>query len=362
MKKVGLTSLILFFFGAPGFIFAQLNFDPLESTPDVNGPIEVEMGYNIINITDIDEKDETIDFDGAIYLRWKDERLSYNEEDTRSSIIDYSKTPEVLYQGAFDVNETFNGWRPFVYIPNGIGNRETSNQTIKIWPDGVAMYSETFHAKVEVPMDLRLYPFDAQDMIIYFHPLFYLRDELILVPSDQLSKKWDQNMGIADWERGQDRMLERPIDLIRYDGTIEQVSEFLVTLKVTRRPLHIIFTLIFPMALLVSLTWIVFWLDKQSVTDRINISFIGILSVVAYYFVIQDGIPEISYFTMIDTFIVETFLILAASVLITLIVGKLDQAGKVQMGDRLDRICRWIFPSSYLLITLIVYFIFVLIA
>ena len=122
--------------------------------------------------------------------------------------------------------------------------------------------------------------------------------------------------------------------------------------------MHIILSIIFPMVLLVSLTWIVFWLDKQSVTDRISILFIGILSVVAYYLVIQDTIPEIDYLTLIDAFVVESFLILAASVIVTLIIGKLDQAGKAAIGDKLDRICRWAFPTSYVSITLIVYIIF----
>ena len=88
-------------------------------------------------------------------------------------------------------------------------------------------------------------------------------------------------------------------------------------------------------------------MDKQSVTDRINILFIGILTVVAYYFVIQDNVPEISYLTLIDLFVILTFLILAASVIMTLIIGKLDQAGKVQLGNKIDRICRWAFPLSY---------------
>ncbi len=150
-------------------------------------------------------------------------------------------------------------------------------------------------------------------------------------------------------------MQERLTVLQLHDGSKKTISEFMISLKVNRKPMHVLFSIIFPMVLLVSLTWIVFWLDKQSVVDRINILFIGILSVVAYYFVIQDTVPEVSYFTLIDVFVIFTFLIMAASVIVTLISGKLDQAGKKSVGDKLDRVCRWAFPASYAILTLIVY-------
>ena len=56
------------------------------------------------------------------------------------------------------------------------------------------------------------------------------------------------------------------------------------------------------MVFLISLTWIVFWLDKNSAMDRINILFIGILSVVSHYLVILDKIPKISYFTIMGVY------------------------------------------------------------
>jgi len=112
-----------------------------------------------------------------------------------------------------------------------------------------------------------------------------------------------------------------------------------------------LFSIIFPLLILVSLTWIVFWLDEESVTDRVNISFIGILSVVAYYLVVQDSVPEIPYLTMVDAFMMATFLILAATVMISIVVDKFNRAGRKADGDRLDRICRWVFPLGYVFVT-----------
>ena len=78
-----------------------------------------------------------------------------------------------------------------------------------------------------------------------------------------------------------------------------------------------------------------------------------ILSVVAYYFVIQNNIPNISYFTLIDVFIITTFLFLAASVIVSLVVDKLNRAGNSKRGDEIDAFSRWLFPASYLIISVI---------
>jgi hypothetical protein len=183
--------------------------------PPTDGAVEVLMGFNLVNITDVNERDETIDFEGAIYLAWMDPRQAYDPTEYGMSPDwspgDYSTAPRNIYQGDFAVKETFEGWRPHVVIPNGIGNRVVTNMAISIWPDGRVAYSETFFAKAETPMDLRRYPFDTQELEIFFHPFVYHRGEVVLVPDDKLARTWDQNMGIADWTRESVTMAERGI-------------------------------------------------------------------------------------------------------------------------------------------------------
>ncbi len=335
-------------------IFVPAHADEnLEAPPPGAAPVEVLMGFNLMNITDVGEKEETIDFDGAIYLEWTDPRLAYDPADYGMpedwSPGDYSRAPTQIYQGFFSVEEDFPGWRPRVVMPNGIGDRGITNMAISVWPDGRVAYSETFYAKAETPMDLRRFPFDRQQLEIFFHPFVYQRDEVVLVPDDRLARTWNQNLGIADWERGQVTMQERPTEIAYFDESSSAVSEFVVTIDIKRRPAHLLLSIIFPMVLLVSLTWCVFWMDNESLSNRVNINFIGILSVVAYYFVILENVPEVSYLTLIDAFIISTFLILAAGVVMVVVVESLSPAKKVRLGMKIDRNCRWAFPLGYVM-------------
>ena len=88
----------------------------------------------------------------------------------------------------------------------------------------------------------------------------------------------------------------------------------------------------------------------QGLANRINIIFIGIVSVVAYYFVILDNVPEVNYLTLVDAFVIATFLILAAGVILSLVMETLPQSRDVALGLKVDRICRWAFPLAYALI------------
>ena len=266
---------------------------------------------------------------------------------------DYSQAPARIFQGDYAVKELFEGWRPHVVIPNGIGNRATTNMAISIWPDGYIEYSETFFTKAETPMDLRRFPFDTQVLEVFFHPFIYQRNEVVLIPDDRLARTWNQNMGLADWSRQDVTMHERPIEIAYFDDSKSEISEFVVEVTIERRPAHILISMILPMALLVSLTWCVFWMDNETLANRVNITFIGILSVVAYYFVILGNVPEVSYLTLIDAFVLATFAVLAAGVVLVVVVENVQVDDKADVAMRVDRICRWAFPLAYVLTVLV---------
>ncbi|MBW2159665.1 MAG: hypothetical protein JRH14_06825 [Deltaproteobacteria bacterium] len=359
--KLGLLAALLSIAGASEA--KAIDPDHLRALPKSDGPLQVQIGFHVFDITDISEKDETIDFDGAIYLQWHDPRQAYDPADFGYSAEDFpsgdtSRSPPRLYQGEFAVKEVFQGWRPHIKFANAIGDRQTTYMAIVVWPDGTVVYADHFLAKAETPMNLRRFPFDRQSLELYLVPHWHQAHEVELVHADGMSGTWQQDSGIAEWEKLGLKLEEQAFEYVHRDGVKKVVSQLLVKLDVARRPGHVLFSIIFPLLILVSLTWIVFWLDEESVTDRVNISFIGILSVVAYYLVMQDSVPEIPYLTMVDAFILATFLILAATVVINIVVDKYNRSGRKAEGDRLDRICRWGFPLGYVFVTALIAFVF----
>jgi hypothetical protein len=95
------------------------------------------------------------------------------------------------------------------------------------------------------------------------------------------------------------------------------------------------------------LSWSVFWMERSSLADRINLSFIGILTAVAYQSMVSEIMPQISYMTLMTGFLNASFILMCLTVVINLVVAGLDKQGKFDAGDRLDKRCRWIFPLAY---------------
>ena len=52
------------------------------------------------------------------------------------------------------------------------------------------------------------------------------------------------------------------------------LSQLVVTLDMARRPGHMLRVVVLPLALLVLLTFTIFWMDRESLGDRMDISFI----------------------------------------------------------------------------------------
>ncbi len=128
-----------------------------------------------------------------------------------------------------------------------------------------------------------------------------------------------------------------------------------------RRPGFMLRLTVFPLATLVVLSWSVFWMDHASLGERMDISFLGILTVVAYQITLSDILPRISYPTLTYAFMTISFVTMCATVVANLVVGYLDRQGFSAVGDRLDRRCRVAFPAAYFGINSLVawYFFFV---
>ena len=124
-------------------------------------------------------------------------------------------------------------------------------------------------------MDLRRFPFDIQRLETQFHPFLYSRDEIVPVPENRLARTVSHTQGIADWWRNSVMMAERPVEIAYFDARTSTVSEFVVTVEIQRIPTHMITSILLSMILLLSLTWLIFWMNYETFATLVNISFIG---------------------------------------------------------------------------------------
>lgn len=310
----------------------------LTGPPKKAGPVVVRASFHLRDINDIDDEAEIFEFGGVLTLRWHDERQAFDPAEVG--------VDEKVYLGAYQFNEVFTGWFPQVVLVNESGLYEKHGVVLRVQPDGTLTLIETLDAAGEADLTLRRYPFDQQRLDAIFEVLGFGESEVVLQAETEAHSPSDELIRTPQWALDGIHASTRDREA-SYAGRTGVASAFVVSMDVRRESFFMVRLVILPLMLIVMLSWSVFWMDRSSLGDRINVSFIGILTAVAYQIVVSEILPHISYVTLMNGFLNLSLVIMCATVVINLVVGALDRRGRVEAGDLLDRRCRWIFPLTY---------------
>lgn len=337
MKKiVSMIVALVAASAASGQVAAAQPF--LLGPPKGDGPAVVQAGFELRDINEVDDAAETFEFSGVLRLTWRDERRAF---DPGEAGID-----EKIYQGSYQVNEISPGWFPQLVLINESGLFEKHGVILRVESDGTSTLVETVNAVAEADLDLRRYPFDRHRLEATFEVLGSDNSEVVLQAESEAASPFDDQVHTPQWALVGVRTTTQDRN-VSYAGRRGVASAFVVSMDVERESFFMVRLVVFPLALIVMLSWSVFWMERSSLADRISISFIGILTAVAYQMVVSEIQPHISYMTLMHGFLNLSFIIMGLTVVINLLVGALDQQGRHETGDRVDRWCRWIFPLTY---------------
>ena len=309
-------------------------------------PTRVRCGLMILDVVGINDVEETFEAEVALVASWKDPRLAFDPE--------AEGTDQKIFQGDFQFAEIFTGWWPQLLIINQVGSGDTNAIKVEINPDGQVTLLEQRNVLLETPMSLYDYPFDTQRLRAVMVPFGNTSDEVILEVDERYIQaandyvRREQGVNVAGWDLREIVMKADETEL-NLTGTPTTFSRVVTTIMLKRQNGQIIWNILFPLLVLVSMVWSIFWLDCDSLSDRLNISFIGVLTIVAYQFVVIDHMPRMSYLTFTDTLLLGSFLITTATIVQSLFLGSLIRHGQRERADRIDWHCRWIFPLCYIL-------------
>lgn len=330
--------LLLLSVGWVGQAAAQEDITLL-SPPPVDGPVVVRVGFYLSEVNEIDLQHHRMTIQGVLTLSWRDERLAFDPEE--------AGVGEKIYQGDYQFSEVGTGWWPQMVIVNESGPYRRQGQLLRQRHDGAMTYVEELNAGVEVPAELRRFPFEREHFEVVFGVLGFDRSEVLLLPDSASSGHRSQRLTMTGWTLRDFQIAARDYDPVYADHHLDSASAFVVRLDLARRPGSMLRVVVFPMVLLVALSWSIFWMDRESLGDRMSISFLGILAIVAYQITVASRLPDIPYFTLLSAFIYVSFVTMCTSVLVNLRVSHLDRTGRKAAGDRLDHRCRWLFPTGY---------------
>lgn len=306
--------------------------------PSHGGPVVVDASFQLRDLNAIDDEAETFEFSGVLQLTWRDERQAFDPAELGAD--------EKVYQGAYQFNELSPGWYPQVVLVNESGMFQKHGVILTVRPDGSSTLIETINATAEADLNLRRYPFDQHRLDAVFEVLGADKSTVVLRAQGEPPADSGSGLRTPQWTltHVSTSAKDRPATGPAGEGV---ASTFVVSVNVERESFFVVRLIVIPLILIVMLSWSVFWMERSALADRISVSFIGILTAVAYQIVVSEIQPHISYVTLMHGFLNLSLLIMCATVLINLIVGALDRKGKSDVGDLVDYRCRGIFPLTY---------------
>lgn len=291
-------------------------------------PVEVSIWLNVVEVSDVRDKDQEFDVELYIYQSWHARALAGGEE-KQSLPISGNWTP----------NEEFIGARAI--------KRESDN-TLEVFPDGTVRHTQHVWATLAVDFDLHKFPFDRHPLPLRVESYSYPANEVVFVHA-QDEATGDRPKVTQGWKL---QAVESRVELEDYPEEDTQYSSYVHELVAARASSFYLWKIILPLCLILSMSWSVFWIEPKNFGPRMSVAVTTMLSVVAFNFAIANTLPKISYVTRMDLFIVTGYVFVFGAFLENLAVHVLGRNDKNTTAARLDRRCRMAFPAVFALVLL----------
>ena len=129
-------------------------------------------------------------------------------------------------------------------------------------------------------------------------------------------------------------------------STQAPISRFTFHFSAPRHLDYYIFRLLVPILLIISVSYITFFLKDY--TKRIEIATGNLLLFIAFSFSLGDNYPRMGYLTFLDAIMAITFIINTLVVALNVYFKWLEQKGQSEKADRLEAPFNYIYPIAYL--------------
>ncbi|VDN59741.1 unnamed protein product [Dracunculus medinensis] len=245
----------------------------------------VKDGYNMFMAPGQAQGLTTDDFEVDMYLAmgWFDRRLAHN------------CTYPILVANKFIADRI---WHPDLYFVNSkfayLQEVTTPNFMVIIYPDGLIFKSMRIDVTLSCMMDLQRFPMDKQECPLVIQSYAYVENILNLtwhndppnfpIGSNSEIKLNDMIITNTRFER-----CSGPYPMFRKSGNWSCIKAFIVMKRLML--FHIIQTYI-PTGMLVSISWMSFWLDPRASPARISLTITSLLTLTTMSNGARQDLPQ----------------------------------------------------------------------
>ena len=316
------TSLILLLLSLSFMV--QAAAVPLTAPPAQHDRLKINVGMIVVDIRNIDDVSQDFEATLIIYLSWRDPRLA---------------TTDSREIRTYTLNDV---WSPRYQVSNEVLAHKRFPEQLRVDPDGNVVYIQRLTGSFSTRLDLLHFPFDTQKLDFRLTFPDYEPQRLEPIPAAEFSGILPE-MSIAGWSIGAWNLQSDPVHVLR---NITRASA-LLSFEARRSTGYYLWKIIFPLVLIVFMSWAVFWISPENAGPQIGLATTSMLTLIAYRFILGSQLPRVSYLTLLDYFILGSTILVFLALVEVIITAGLAQAGHIERACRVDRAARILFPLMF---------------
>ncbi|UJR28571.1 hypothetical protein I4U23_009804 [Adineta vaga] len=296
---------------------------------DQHKPCNVTMTIHINTISAINEVNMDYNTDIIFRQSWYDPRLNYSGTDWAAkapqitlhySLIDRIWVPDSFFRNAKE------GKRSDITVPNRL---------IRIHRDGKVLYSQRLLLKLDCQMKLQKFPLDNQTCVVNIGSYAFSTNDLAFY--------WDESQNVSAIRVNED--LEMP-DFVLSNHEAKYCNRTTATGVYTCIEVHLqlqrnlelyIQQLYLPSTLIVTISFLGFWVDYKSHPARTLLSLLSIVTISTQAAGIRSQLPRVSYIKAIDVWMSACLVFVFAGLLEYALVNVIARKGELRQQVRFSK-------------------------
>lgn len=287
-------------------------------------PTEVHVVGAVLDIDKINSAEQNFTLNFYAIFRWLDPRLA--NEGPGSAIRDLSEV-----------------WNPRLTIINTQRYWANTRDEVEVSPEGLVTYRLHVFGDFSQPLKLHNFPLDRHVFEVPVVAAGYDPHEVVMTPDPRMDSFISENLSVADWKVS--NMQGKPREVALANGLV--LPGFVFSFEGERLLHHYVIKAITPLALIVMMSWVVFWMDPKQVPNQLGVAVTTVLTLIAYHIALSGRLPDIPYLTNMDKFLFSATILVFMSLIEVVITSHLSSTDQLVKARRIDRTARWLFPLLF---------------
>jgi len=336
---------------------------------------DIQFDQSIYSISDIDSSKSTYKAHLLNSMQWWDKRLGRLANEVHKSLnMSKIKDAENGWVCEFSKQDwlDMNLWQPKLSYLNMISkdnNDNTETYIIEFYPKGFEYaddeFEEEYAAQIKITQDViatfkgdfdfKAFPFDSQkiDFNYYVGSTYsniypWFRTENLIAMSNF------RNLKFTEWKKQNYSYKYIQYDDPKVYGETTMGLQFTITLD--RNFEYYILKIFLPIIIILLVAWSCFWVSPKELEARLTVSIVCLLSLIAYTFVIDKGIPKLSYLTIMDYGVLVAYIFSTIPTFESIYVRRVADK-HLQQAKKIDKLFLILTPITFVFIFIFIFYI-----